>query len=44
MQFIPHKMLKTYTILASPVIKRMHINSLCSFFFRYLSIFPEETA
>lgn len=44
MQLILHKMLKTYTILASPITKRMHINSFYSFLFRYRSIFPEETA
>ena len=44
MQLTIHKMLKTYTILASPVIKRMHINSFYSFLFRYCSISPEETA
>lgn len=44
MQLTLHKMLKTHTFLASLVIKRMHINSFCSFLFRYRSIFPEETA
>lgn len=44
MQLILHKMLKTYTILASPVIKRMHIDSFYSFPFQYRCIFPEETA
>ena len=44
MQLILHKMLKTYTILASPITKRMHINSFYSSLFRYRSIFPEETA
>ena len=44
MQLTLHKMLKTYTILASPVTKRMHIYLFYSFLFRYRSIFPEETA
>ncbi len=44
MQLILHKMLKTYTILVSPVIKRMHINSFYPFLFQYRSISPEETA
>ena len=44
MQLTIHKMLKTYTILASPVIKRMHINSFYSFPLQYRCISPEETA
>lgn len=44
MQLTLHKMLKTYTFLASLVIKKMHINSFYSFLFRYCSISPEDTA
>ena len=37
-------MLKICAFPASPIIKRMHINSFHSFLFRYRSISPEETA